>query len=67
MPIETILGKKKKALKYLRNDKEIIITKSDKGNAVVVMNRTVYQNHVGEMLKDKNTYKRITDKRRNPT
>ncbi|CAB4038649.1 Hypothetical predicted protein [Paramuricea clavata] len=56
-----------KALKDLRNDKEIMITKADKGNAVVIMNRTDYQNHVEEMLKDKNTYKDITDKRRNPT
>jgi hypothetical protein len=34
---------------------------------MVVMNRTDYQNHVGEMLRDKNTCKRVMDKRRNPT
>ena len=56
-----------KALKDLRSDKEIIITRADKGSAVVVLNRTEYHCQVAEMLEDKNTYKRITDKRRNPT
>ena len=56
-----------KALKDLRSDKEIIITRADKGNAVVVLNRTEYHYQVAEMLEDKNTYKvRITDKRHNP-
>ena len=56
-----------KALKDLRSDKEIIITRADKENAVVVLNRTEYHCQLTEMLEDKNTYKRITDKRRNPT
>ncbi|CAB4026981.1 Hypothetical predicted protein [Paramuricea clavata] len=56
-----------KALKSLRGNKDILITKADKGNAVVVMNRADYQNQVNEMLEDKNIYTHITDKRRNPT
>jgi hypothetical protein len=49
-----------KALKSLRVNKDILITKADKGNAVVVMNRADYQNQVNEMLEDKNIYTHIT-------
>jgi hypothetical protein len=45
-----------------------LITKADKGNAVVVMNRADYiKKQVNEMLEDKNIYTHIKDKRRNPT
>ena len=57
----------KKALKDLKSDETIIVTKADKGNSVVVINRTNYQNQVTKMLEDKTVYKRIIDKRRNPT
>ena len=40
---------------------------SDKGNAVVVMDRNDYEKQTGEMLDDNNVYEVITDKRRNPT
>ena len=43
------------------------MTKSDKGNAVVVMNSAYYHKQIEQMLQDKKVYKRITDKRRNPT
>ena len=55
------------ALKDLRSHKNILVTKADKGNAVVVMNRVDYKNQIGRMLQDEIVYKRITDKRRNPT
>ena len=59
---------KEKALKSLRGNKDILITKADKGNAVVVMNRADYiKKQVNEMLEDKNIYTHIKDKRRNPT
>ena len=34
---------------------------------MVVMNRVDYKNQVERMLQDEIVYKRITDKRRNPT
>ncbi|CAB4037176.1 Hypothetical predicted protein [Paramuricea clavata] len=55
------------ALKDLRSDKNILVTKADKGNAMVVMNQVDYKNQVETMLQDEIVYKRITDKRRNPT
>lgn len=45
----------------------IVILPADKGNAVVVMNRHDYVDKIQAMLDDTNTYKNITDKRRNPT
>ena len=57
----------KNALKDLKSDETIIVTKADKGNSVVVINRTDYQNQVTKMLEDKTVYKHITNKRRNPT
>ena len=49
------------------SDESLLVTKADKGNSVVVLNRTDYQNPAAEMLEDTTTYKRIADKRRNPT
>ena len=51
----------------LKSDVTILVTKADKGNSVVVINRTDYQIQVTKMLEDKTVYKHITDKRRNPT
>ena len=57
----------KTALKDLKSDETVLVTKADKGNSIVVMNRTDYQNQVTKMLEDTMVYKHITDKRRNPT
>jgi hypothetical protein len=56
----------KKAIKDLRSEDTIIITKADKGNAVVIMDKAKYTDQVNEMLGDQTVYTRITDKRRNP-
>lgn len=56
-----------KAIKELKADNTIIITKADKGNSVVLMDKAKYQGQVNDMLKDQTVYSRITDKRRNPT
>jgi G:T-mismatch repair DNA endonuclease (very short patch repair protein) len=57
----------KTALKDLKSDETVLVTKADKGNPIVVMNRTDYQNQVTKMLEDTMVHKHITDKRRNPT
>ena len=57
----------KKAIKDLRSEDTIIITKADKGNAMVIMDKAKYTEQVNEMLGDQTVYTRITDKRRNPT
>ena len=56
-----------KALNGLRTDHNILIIKADKGNSTVVMDRSDYMTQVKEMLQDSKVYKKITDKRRNPT
>jgi len=56
-----------KALKNLKKDQNIVILPADKGKAVVIMNRKDYSAKVHALLGDQNTYRKITDKRRNPT
>ena len=51
----------------LKADTDILIVRADKGNANVVMNRSEYEKQLEEMLMDRNTYAKITDRRRNPT
>ena len=48
-----------KALKELRSDNNIIILKSDKGNATVVMDRRDYESKLSIMLNDTSTYKKL--------
>ena len=64
---QNLSGYEEKALKDLQNEKDIVVTMSDKGNAVVVMNSAYYHKQIQQILQDKKVYKRITDKRRNPT
>ena len=52
-----------KALKELRSDNNIIIVKSDKGNATVVMDHRDYESKLSTMLNDTSTYKK---RNRNP-
>ena len=47
------------ALKSLLNDKSIIIQKSDKGNSVVILNKTDYTNRMEELLSDQSKFRRI--------
>ena len=42
--------------KQLRNNKDIIITKPDKGSGVVILNRTDYINKMSVILDDTNTF-----------
>ena len=44
------------ALEELRRNKNIIITSSDKGGEVVVMDKTEYEQKMNDLLNDSNTY-----------
>ena len=65
--VRDISRQEEKVLKDLRSNKTILITKADKGNAVVVLNRVEYEKKIESMLNDETVYRHITDKRRNPT
>ena len=44
---------------FLRNNKEILLTKSDKGNITVVITRSFYEEKMSLLLSDEKTYKII--------
>lgn len=46
-----------KTKSFIRGNPDMIITKSDKGNVTVVMNRGEYENRVAEMVSDSDVYK----------
>ena len=54
----------KTALKDLRKDNTIVILPADKGNATVVMDRSLYEEKMKEILLDGNTYRKL---KRDPT
>ena len=49
-----------KILNKLRNDSSIIITKADKSNSLVIMNKTDYDSKIQSHLNDTNTYVKST-------
>ena len=48
------------ALKSLKDDKDIIITKPDKGRGVVLLNRRDYHNILQTIINDRSKFKQIT-------
>ena len=46
-------------LKKLKNDKSIVILRSDKGNGVVVLDRIQYDNAIKEIISDKTKFKEL--------
>ena len=44
------------AVKYLKNKKELIICKADKGGKVDVINKIIYNSKMQDILEDTNTY-----------
>ena len=64
---KNITSNQQKALGDLRNYESITIVPADKGRAIVVLDRDTHQQKINNMLSDKNTYEKITDKRRNRT
>ena len=54
--IPNLLIKEKKALKNLRNDTNIVITKADKGNCTVIIDKDKYEEKIFKLLNNKDTY-----------
>ena len=52
------------ALKNLRKDNSIIITKPDKGNGVVIVNKLDYLTKIKQLISDQTKFKKLTE---NPT
>ena len=51
-------------LRNLRNNKVIVIRKPDKGNGVVMLDRTLYNNAIEEIISDTSEFKKLSE---NPT
>jgi hypothetical protein len=47
------------ALKELLNDEQIIVQKSDKGNSVVLLNKTDYNTRMKQLLADESKFKKL--------
>ena len=52
---------KHRILKKLRNDKEIIILRPDKGSGVVVLNRRYYEKSIKNLINDNIIFKELTE------
>ena len=50
---------KHKILKRLQKNKDIVITKPDKGNGVVILDRTEYSKMVYEIVNDSSKFKKL--------
>ena len=58
-PKPTLNSEETKALKELRNDQNFVISKADKGNTTVVMDKTDYDKRLLTMLEDNTTYQQL--------
>lgn len=56
---QNLLADEIEALKTLRSDKAIIIQKSDKGNSVVLINKTTYIQRMEELLSDTSKFSKV--------
>ena len=56
---QNLLPDEVQALKSLRSDKSIIIQKSDKGNSVVLLNKTTYIQRMEELLADTTKFTKL--------
>ncbi|XP_075167739.1 uncharacterized protein LOC142239876 [Haematobia irritans] len=56
-----ILNTFEETSRFLRKHKEIIVTKSDKGNKTVIMYKKDYEEKMEKLLDDKTTYKTIRE------
>ena len=52
---------KHRILKKLRNDKEIVILRPDKGSGVVVLNRRDYEKSIKNLINDKTKFKELSE------
>ena len=51
---------KHKILKNLRNNKDILITKSTKGNGIVIVNRAIYTSSLCEIINDTSKFWKLS-------
>lgn len=51
--------KKLKILKKLKENKDIIILRPDKGSSVVVLDNEVYNNDIGDLLSDNSKFEKL--------
>ncbi|XP_068691539.1 uncharacterized protein [Montipora foliosa] len=58
-PHKNITKAEQKALKDLKNDPERVITKADKGNCFVVLDRSDYDTKMEALLSDPDTYQQV--------
>ena len=57
-PLENTLPKHK-IMKKLRNNKDILITKPDKGNGVIIVNRAIYMSSLYEIINDTSKFLKL--------
>ena len=50
-----------RVLRNLRKNKDIVITKSDKGNGVVILDRKLYNNAIEETVSDTSKFERLNE------
>ena len=58
-PKSTLSSEETKALKEPRNDQNLVISKADKGNTTIVMDKTDYDKQLLTMLEDSTTYQQL--------
>ncbi|KAI5636423.1 hypothetical protein NE865_10843 [Phthorimaea operculella] len=59
LPTSNATAAERQALKALRENKEVLVLKADKGNATVVMDTTEYDHKIQALLEDVNVYKPV--------
>ena len=62
-PKRNIDKEKEQALKELKEDKDIVIIKADKGNCIVIMDRPDYDQKINALLNDNDIYSKLVTKR----
>ena len=50
-----------RVLRNLRKNKDIVITKRDKGNGVVILDRKLYNNPIEEIISDTPKFKKLSE------
>ena len=63
LPKRNIDKEEEQALKELKEDKDIVILKADKGNCTVIMDRPDYDQKINAMLNDNDIYSKLVTKR----
>ena len=50
-----------RVLRNLRKNKDIVITKPDKGNGVVILDRKLYDNAIQELISDTSKFEKLNE------